>query len=337
MAPSGQADSTLEIRLMADTAAATGGVESAARDIAGAMRGVTRAAEEAGGAAAGAMEKVAQKSRQAAEEVKKVGEHAKMSAGQLRMVAVGMAGMAIGAIGAYQDAHGGRSEKLDYTQGALSTGLQGAALLGMAGGFGGAIVGGVGGAAIGLLTTYWKREAAEKAEAEAREKSIASMREQVELYESLRARTESFQTTLSGLGDTETDVSAREERRQREIARREAEDARLAAAQREAATRNDADAFRSLSRDRQLNAQELAALKNLRIEAPAPDRRERTAFDPSDGDSFLKKGFDLFGGLGGGVNDAATQLAREGNAIARQQLSVLDRIASRRAVAAWAP
>ena len=337
MAPSGQADSTLEIKLTADTAAATGGVESAARDIAGARRGVTRAAEEAGGAAAGAMEKVAQKSRQAAEEVKKVGEHAKMSAGQLRMVAVGMAGMAIGAIGAYQDAHGGRSEKLDYTQGALSTGLQGAAMGGMVGGFGGAIFGGVGGAAIGLLTTYWKREAAEQAEAEAREKSIASMREQVELYESLRARTESFQTTLSGLGDAETDVAARAERRRSEIARREVEDARLAAAQREAATRNDADAFRSLSRDRQLNAQELAALKNLRIEAPAPERRERTAFDPSDGDSFLKRGFNLFGGISGGMNDAATQLAREGNDIARRQLSVLDRIASRRTVATWGP
>lgn len=336
MASSGQADSTLEVKLTADTAAATGGVESAARDIAGAMQGVTRAAEEAGGAAADAMDKVAKKGREAASEVKQVGEHAKVSAGQIRALAVGMAGMALNAYGAWQDNHGGRSAGAAYAQGVLGGAAQGAAM-GAVAGPGGMAVGALAGAAVGAFTTYQQREAAEKAEAEAREKSIASMREQVELYESLRARTESFQTTLSSLGDAETDVAARAERRRSEIARREAEDARLATAQREAATRNDADAFRSLSRDRQLNALELAALKNLRIEAPAPERRERTAFDPSDGDSFLKRGFNLFGGLSGGVNDAATQLAREGNDIARRQLSVLDRIASRRAVAAWAP
>ena len=186
---------------------------------------------------------------------------------------------------------------------------------------------------MGAFTTYQQREAAEKAENEAREKSIASMREQVELYESLRSRTEAFQKTLAGLGDTEANVASRTEARDREIARREAEDARLAEAQRDAAASNDTEAFRSLSRDRQLNAQELAALKNLKIEVESPEARRAT--DPSDGDSFLKKGWNLFGGLGGGVSDAATRLAQEGNRIAQQQLAVLNRIESRRGAAVW--
>lgn len=340
MAPSDQADSELQIRLTAETAAATEGVGEAARDIAGALQGVAPAAEQAAQAAAGAMEKVAQKSRQAAEEVKKVGEHAKMSAGQLRMVAVGMAGMAIGAWSSWDRANGGtHSETIDYAKGALGGAAQFSAMGAMFGAKDPRSLGILAliGAGAGAGMTYLDKKAAEQEEQKAREEAIASMREQVELYESLRARTEAFQKTLAGLGDTEADATSRTAAREREIARREAEDARLATAQREAASRNDADAFRSLSRDRQINAQELAALKNLRIEAPAPERRERTAFDPSDGDSFLKKGFDLFGGLGGGVNDAATQLAREGNAIARQQLSVLDRIASRRTVATWGP
>ena len=151
----------------------------------------------------------------------------------------------------------------------------------------------------------------------------------------MRARTEAFQKTLAGLGDTEADAASRSSAREREIARREAEDARLAQAQRDAAGRGDQAAFRDLSRDRQLNAQELSALKNLKIEVKEPERRERTGYDPSEGDSFLKKGWNLFGGLGGGVNDAATQLAREGNDIMRQQLSTLNRIAMQRTVAAW--
>lgn len=335
MAPSDQADSELQIRLTAETAAATEGVGEAARDIAGALQGVAPAAEQAAQAAAGAMEKVAQKSREAATEVKKVGEHAKMSAGQLRAVAVGMAGMALSAYGAWQENHGGRSAGLAYTQGALSQGLQGAAMGGMVAGLPGAVIGGAAGAALGAFTTYQQREAAEKAEAAAREEAIASMREQVELYESLRARTEAFQKTLAGLGDTEADATSRTAAREREIARREAEDARLAEAQRRAAASGDEASFRSLSRDRQLNAQELAAIKNLKIEVKAPERQERTAFDPSEGDAFLKKGWDLFGGLSGGMNDAATQLAREGNDLSRQQLSVLNRIATQRIAATW--
>lgn len=335
MASSDQADSTLEIKLTADTAAATGGVDAAARDIAGAMQGVARSAEEAGQAAGGAMDQVAKKSREAADEVKRVGEHAKMSAGQLRMVAVGMAGMALNAYGAWQDNHGGRSAETAYAQGILGSGAQGAMMGMMVGGPVGAAIGGVAGAAVGAFTTYQQREAAEKAEQQAREESIKSMREQVELYESLRARTSAFQKTLETLGNTEGDVASRTAARDREIARREAEDARLAQAQRDAAGRGDQAAFRDLSRDRQLNAQELSALRNLKIEVKEPERRERTGYDPSEGDSFLKKGWNLFGGLGGGVNDAATQLAREGNDIMRQQLSTLNRIATQRTVAAW--
>ena len=314
MAPSDQADSELAIRLEAETGSAERGVESAARDISGALQGVAGAAEEAGNAAAGAMEKTAREAKKAGEEVKKVGEHAKMSAGQLRMVAVGMTGMAIGAIGAYQENHGGRSAGLAYTQGALSSGLQGAAMGGMVGGVPGAVIGGVAGAAVGAFTTYQQREAAEKAEAEAREKSIASMREQVELYESLRARTEAFQKTLAGLSDAEAGAAQREEDRQREIARREAEDARLAQAQREAAA---------------------AALKNLKIaDAPEKERRGSDWTDPTMGDRFAKMGMNLFGGERG--VDMATQYAREGNDIARQQLSVLNRIETQNGVARWA-
>ena len=55
-----------------------------------------------------------------------------------------------------------------------------------------------------------------------------------------------------------------------------------------------------------------------------------------EGDAFLRKGWNLFGGLGGGVDDAATRLAQEGNGIMRQQLVVLNRIAMQRATAAWA-
>ena len=161
------------------------------------------------------------------------------------------------------------------------------------------------------------------------------MREQVELYESLRARTEAFQKTLAGLSDAEAGAAQREEDRQREISRREAEDARLAQAQRDAAASNDADSFRSLSRDRQINAQELAALKNLKVEVEAPKNSGAT-YDPAEGDAFLRKGWNLFGGLGGGVDDAATRLAQEGNGIMRQQLAVLNRIESRRFGAAWA-
>lgn len=337
MAPSGREDSKLELKLTAETAPATQGVEAASRDIAGALRGVARAAEEAGSGAADAMEKVAQKSREAAAEVKKVGEHAKMSAGQLRMVAVGMAGMALNAYGAWQDNHGGRSAATAYAQSALGSGAQGAMMGMMLGGPVGAAIGGVAGAAVGAFTAYQQREAAEKAEQKAREESIKSMREQVDLYESLRARTASFQKTLETLGNTEGDVASRTEARDREIARREAEDARLAEAQRAAAGRGDQAAFRDLTRDRQLNAQELSALRNLKIEVKAPERRERTGYDPSEGDSFLKRGWNLFGGIGGGVNDAATQLAREGNDIARQQLSTLNRIATQRTASGWVP
>ncbi|MBQ6103003.1 MAG: hypothetical protein IJL06_04960 [Kiritimatiellae bacterium] len=334
MAPSDQADSELAIRLEAETGSAERGVESAARDISGALQGVAGAAEEAGNAAAGAMEKTAREAKKAGEEVKKVGEHAKMSAGQLRMVAVGMTGMAIGAIGAYQENHGGRSAGLAYTQGALSAGLQGAAMGGMVGGVPGAVIGGVAGAAVGAFTTYQQREAAEKAETEAREKSIASMREQVELYESLRARTEAFQKTLAGLSAAEAGAAQREEDRQREISRREAEDARLAQAQRDAAASNDADSFRSLSRDRQINAQELAALKNLKIaDAPEKERRGSDWTDPTMGDRFAKMGMNLFGGERG--VDMATQYAREGNDIARQQLAALNRIETQQTTARW--
>lgn len=328
-------DSTLEIQLSADTAPATAAVQLAADKFKRVIEEMAIDAAEAGKAAGSAMEEVAEKSEKAAKKVKEVGESAKMSAGQLRAVAVGMAGMAIGAIGAWQENHGGRSAGLAYTQGALSQGLQGAAMGGMVAGLPGAVIGGAAGAALGAFTTYQQREAAEKAEAAAREEAIASMREQVELYESLRARTEAFQKTLAGLSDAEAGAAQREEDRQREIARREAEDARLAQAQRDAAASNDADAFRSLSRDRQLNAQELAALKNLKIEVEAPKNSGAT-YDPAEGDAFLRKGWNLFGGLGGGVDDAATRLAQEGNGIMRQQLAVLNRIESRRFGAAWA-
>lgn len=336
MAPSDQADSELQIRLTAETAAATEGVGAAARDIAGALQGVAPAAEQAAQAAAGAMEKVARKSREAAEEVRKVGEHAKMSAGQLRAVAVGMAGMAIGAIGAWQENHGGRSAGVDYAQGALSGAGQGAMIGGMIGGVPGMVVGGLGGAAYGLFTTSERREAEENAAREAREKSIASMQAQVVAYERLSARTEAFRRTLEGLGNEEAAAAAREQVRAREVARREAEDERLAAAQRAHADRGDEAAFARASRERALNARELEALRAVRIEAAPKPPAERTAFDPSAGDSFLAKGWNLFGGIAGGMNDASVQLARESNAIARQQLSALNLIAARRpAAAAW--
>lgn len=332
MASSGQADSTLEVKLTADTAAATGGVAAAARDIAGAMQGVARSAEEAGQAAAGSMDQVAQKSRAAAEEVKRVGEHAKMSAGQLRMVAVGMAGMALNAYGAWQDNHGGRSAGTAYAQGILGSGAQGAMMGMMVGGPVGAAIGGVAGAAVGAFTTYQQREAAEKAEAEAREKSIESMRKQIDLYEELRGRTEAFQGTLRRLGDATGDVAERKQWQSDEIAYRTAEDERLAREQREAADRNDTEAFAKLSRERQLNAHELAAIKAVSIEAEPEERRRGAAWlDPAMGDRFAKMGMDLFGG---GVNDAATRLAQEGNDIGKQQLAVLNRIEGKRAAGA---
>lgn len=333
MAPSGQEDSKLELKLTAETAPATQGVEAASRDIAGALRGVAGAAEEAGGAAAGAMEKVAQKSREAAAEVKKVGEHAKMSAAQLRMVAVGMTGMAIGAIGAWQENHGGRSAGVAYAQGALSAGLQGAAMGGMVGGVPGAVIGGVAGAAVGAFTTYQQREAAEKAESEARQAAVASMREAVDSYEELRARTETFMKTLERLGETESNIGYREQWRRDEITHRTAEDERLGREQREAADRNDSEAFAKLSRERQLNAQELSALKNLRIEAePEESRRGAPRLDPTMGDSFAKMGMDLFGG---GLNDAATRLAQEANELSRQQLDELRQIRRESLAASW--
>ena len=332
MAPSDQADSELQIRLTAETAAATEGVGAAARDIAGALQGVAPAAEQAAQAAAGAMEKVAQKSREAAAEVKTVGEHAKMSAAQLRMVAVGMTGMAIGAIGAWQENHGGRSAGVAYAQGALSAGLQGAAMGGMVGGVPGAVIGGVAGASVGAFTTYQQREAAEKAESEARQAAVDSMREAVDSYEELQARTETFMKTLERLGETESNIGYREQWRRDEIAHRTAEDERLGREQREAADRNDSEAFAKLSRERQLNAQELSALKNLRIEAePEESRRGAPRLDPTMGDSFAKMGMDLFGG---GLNDAATRLAQESNDIGKQQLAVLNRIEGKRAAGA---
>ena len=327
-------DSTLEIQLSADTAPATAAVQQAADKFKRVIEEMAIDAAEAGKAAGSAMEEVAEKSEKAAKKVKEVGESAKMSAGQLRMVAAGMAGMALNAYGAWQDNHGGRSAGTAYAQGVLGTGLQGAAMGGMVGGAPGAVIGGVAGAAVGAFTTYQQRSAAEKAEAEAREKSIASMREQVELYESLRARTEAFQKTLLGLSDAESGAAQREEDRQREIARREEEDARLAQAQRDAADRNDADAFRSLSRDRQLNAQELAALKSLKVEdAPEKERRGSDWTDPTMGNQWAKMGMNLFGGERG--VDMATQYAREGNDIARQQLAALNRIETQQTTARW--
>jgi len=163
------------------------------------------------------------------------------------------------------------------------------------------------------------------------------MQAQIVLYERLASRTEAFRKTLEWLSDTEASAAARETARTREIGRREAEEERLARAQRAAADRGDEAAFARLSRDRQHNARELEALRNVRIEeAPKEPRAVRPSFDPAEGDSFLKKGWNLFGGLaGGGMNDAATRLAQEGNGIAREQLSVLNRIAARQTAAAW--
>jgi len=322
MAPSAQAGSSLEIRLVASGDEAKRDLAGAAQEIGRALRGVGDAATAAGRAGAEALGKTAEAGRRAAEEVGRVGEKAKLSAGQLRMVAAGMAGMALGAYGAYQDAHGGRSAGAAYAQGAISGGLQGASMGMMLGGPKGALALGLGGAGLGALTTYWQREAAEKAEAKAREESIASMREQVELYEELRARTESFQATLAALGSAETDAATRSEALGREIERREAEDARLAEAQRAAADAGDKEAFAKASRDRQLGAQELAALRRVRVEEDAAAEggaRGGRAIDIGPVDSWARKGMDL-AGAASGVSDAQLALSREANGLAKQQL-----------------
>lgn len=329
MAPSDQADSTLEIRLTADTADATGGVAAAARDIAGAMQGVARAAEEAGKAAGDAMNKTAREAKRAAEEVKGVGDRAQMTAGQLRMVATRMAGLALDALDTGPDQFGRRSAAADFGQAgmnALQVGLmtKSPAL---------ALVDG----ALEMITVSFKRQAQEEAANRKREELSFSMLEQVTAYEKLRDRTERFTRTLDALSDGEGSAADRRARLSAEIRRREAEDQRLGSVQRRAAGEADESLFRSASQARALNARELAALRSLRIEdAPKePARRERAAFDPAEGDTFLKKGMNLFGGLSGGVSDAATRLAQEGNGIARQQLFVLNRIADRQTAAAW--
>lgn len=320
MANSAPADSELTIRLALDATAATSALKGVGGDVASAMRDISAAATAAGASGADAMSKTAEKARAAAAEVRAVGESARMSAARLRMVAASFTGMTLGAVGAWQDAHGGRSSGLDYAESTLSGGLQGAAAGAMVGGPWGALAGGALAAGTGAFSTYQRHAAAEKADAEAREKAVESMHGEIEAYETLRARTEAFQKTLAALGNEETGVEARTAARTREISRREAEDERLASAQRDAAARADESAFRSLSRDRTLNAQELSALRASVISAPESRSRSGDRLGTGRTDDWQRRGFDLFGGVASGVQDAAVTLAREGNAIAREQL-----------------
>lgn len=321
MDSSARADSQLEIRLVASSDEAKRNLASAAQEIGRALQGLGQAATDAGAAGAEALEKTAEAGKKAAAEIEKTGEKAKLTAGQLRAVAAGFAGMAIGAIGAYQDAHGGRSSGTAYAQGALSQGLQGAAMGGMVGGVPGAMIGGAVGAGMGLFTTYQQRLAVEKSEEEARKAAVAGMHEQVRAYEELRERTEAFRRVLEGLSDSSSGAAAREETLRREIDEREAADARLAEAQRAAADAADQEAFAKASRERQLNAQELSSLRRVEVREDAPDEggRHGRSIDIGPMDSGARKGMDLVGAAAG-IADAQVQLSREANSLAKQQL-----------------
>lgn len=186
------------------------------------------------------------------------------------------------------------------------------AVAGSAFGPGGAVAGG----AIAAGKTYLDQEAAAKAEAQAKKDLADANLKSIQTWEEARARTQEFRETLESLSKSESGLNE-------EIKKREAEDRKLADAQR--AATGDATRFADVTRARQTNAAEIDALRAAAKAAAA--KEQVTAYRASVGaaDSLARIGGSMGGG--GDIRD----LARN----SREQLNVLRSIERKTGGATW--
>jgi colicin import membrane protein len=318
------ADSKVEIQVTADTSDAK------------------RSLADLEAAADRAMDSGANSARKLAKSLDEVGESAKVSARQIKGVVAGMAGMATGLASSVLKAQG-REKEASYLGGASSGAIQGAGMMAPLGPLAMAL-GAAGGGIIGAIKTNFEREAAGKAEASAMGDLADALEKAREQMAAAKERADGFAATIERLGDASRTTNAREAERAAEMEKRQNAIAdateRMAAA--EKALRDQAaaidgpqteeqkkaadrirEAWAEANQDLQAATAELDRLKSTKIEAAkAADLKPLDQRGDGPQLSNLEK-------LGASFGNAADNLAREGNRLAEEQLSVLKDISAK--------
>lgn len=319
------ADSKVEIEVTADTKGVKKG-----------MAEVEAATEKAMEAGANSAKKLAKAIDDVEKSQKKLAEESKLTARNLRGIASGMASMAMGVAGIGLRM-GGHEREGAYLGGASQGAAQGAGMMAPLGGAG-MLAGAIGGGILGFVKTGLEREEQGRKDAEAMGDLADALEKAREKMQEAKERADSFAGTLNRLSDVSRSTSEREAERASEIEKRQNAVAeateRMTAAekalrdqaaaidgpqteeQRKAAERIR-EAWAEANQDLQTAQSELDRLKSANIEAA-----KKADLKPLDqrGDgpqlSNLEK-------LGASFGSAADNLAREGNRIAEESLSVL--------------
>ena len=273
-----------------------------------------------GGAAAPAVEnsaeRMARSMDKASAATERHAEAAEKSSGNLLQVAKSFGGMAIGMAAQYA------ANNMDDGPGKTALGYgasiaQGASM-GMMFGPWGALAG----AALGAGKQFIANDAEEKAKQQAAKAANAANRETLETWEKSRSQTLAFKAAVESLTNSERPLADRQREIAAAIEERMRKDERLRAGlQAESGVNGDAGQFGRLMRDRQANAGELDALKQLAKQLEAEGNKERggSAADYSAVDALARIGGSFAGGGG-----ADTMRNLEQNS--KDQLTVLREI-----------
>lgn len=289
-----------------------------------------------------AMDAGANSAKKFAKGLDEVGKSAELSAREIKGVVAGMASMAAGVAASALKANG-REREASYLGAASSGAVQGAGMLAPLGP-GAMVAGALVGGGLGLVKNLAERHAQGEAEAAGMRDLADALEKARETIDAAQKRADAFAGTIERLGDVSRSTNEREAEREKEIARRREEIAaatdRMTKAEealRAQAANIDgpqteeqkkaADAIREAwaraNQDLSTAKSELDRLTDTRIEAA-----KKADLKPLDqrGDgpqlSNLEK-------LGASFGNAADNIAREGNRIAEDQLSVLREISAK--------
>jgi len=318
------ADSKVEIQVTANT-------EDAKRSLADLEAAADRA-----------MDSGASSAKKMAKSLDEVSESAKLSARAIKGVVAGMSSMAAGVAASALKANG-REAEASYLGAASSGAVQGAGMMAPLGP-GAMVAGALIGGGLGMVKNLADRHAQGQAEAAAMGDLADALEKAREQMAAAKERADGFAGTLDRLGDVSRSTNEREAERAAEIEKRQnaVADATERMAEAEKALREQAasidgpqteeqkkaadrirEAWAEANNDLQAATAELDRLKDANIESS-----KKADLKPLDqrGDgpqlSNLEK-------LGASFGNAADNLAREGNRIAEDQLSVLREISAK--------
>lgn len=254
-------------------------------DVTRAKRKVQELADTEGGGAGGGVSAVSVEAdrlsrtlKETSASAQRLGEKAKMSSDQVVGMTRAFAGLAIGMAATYAAQRFGNDSTMGRVIGYAGSGVSGAtagAMAGKVGGVVGMVAGAIIGGAAGIYGEYDKNDRADEEKAkQARELREANL-ESIETWEAARRRTAEFREGLDKLTKSESGLTEA-------IAKREAEDDRLAKLQRESI--DDAKQLARISRERATNASEIDALRaalkaSVTKEVPEAFRTSMTALD----------------------------------------------------------